>query len=75
MVTHLYLLAAHLLLPLSPFVPFTREMFTQSLGDLADATIHNPLPLKSRLVIGLCWVLFIGGIIVKNLLGLADSSN
>ncbi len=48
-----------------PYLTYTGKMFTHSLGQVAADAVRNPLPLKLRLVIALCWLLLIGGFIVK----------
>ena len=48
-----------------PYLTYTRKMFTQPLGEVVADAVRNPLPLRFRLVIGLCWLLLVGGLIVK----------
>lgn len=50
-----------LALTLVPHLPFTREMFTKNLEGVARDAIRTSLPVKTRLVIGVCWALTISG--------------
>lgn len=56
--------ATALALTLAPHLPFTKEMFIKDLKDVANEAVRNPLPLKFRLVIALCWGLMISGFVI-----------
>ncbi|KQV87803.1 hypothetical protein ASD15_27495 [Massilia sp. Root351] len=48
-----------------PYLTYTRKMFTQPMSEVVADAVRNPLPLRLRLVIGLCWLLLVGGFVLK----------